>query len=113
MELLFSYGTLQQENVQIATFGRVMGTIKDSLPSYRIELLEISNKEVVKTSGKLHHPIAIPTSDTQSLVEGTLLEISVDELAESDKYEVKEYTRKKCTLLSGKEAWVYVSSTHT
>ncbi len=113
MEKLFSYGTLQQENVQLATFGRVMGTIKDSLPNYHIELLEISDPEVVKTSGKTHHPIAIPSNEPESSVNGTLLEITEEELLQSDRYEVKEYKRVRSLLASGTNAWVYVSSEYT
>ncbi len=108
MELLFSYGTLQQENVQLATFGRVMDMKADTLPNFKIEMLKISDEEVVKTSGKLHHPIAVPS--TGSSIEGTVISITNEELVASDSYEVKEYIRKKCKLSSGIEAWVYVCS---
>ena len=52
---LFSYGTLQQEDVQLATFGRRLEGRVDALPGYATSLLEIRDAEVVKTSGKTHH----------------------------------------------------------
>ncbi len=110
MELLFSYGTLQQENVQIATFGRVLEYKADSLPGYKIEQLKISDAEVVATSGKTHHPIAVPSENDESFIKGTLLEITAEELRQSDSYEVKEYVRKSVKLSSGIIAWVYVSA---
>ena len=36
MELLFSYGTLQQENVQLANFGRRLTGVSDTLVNYKI-----------------------------------------------------------------------------
>ena len=34
-ELLFSYGTLQLESVQLSTFGRALTGTADALPEYR------------------------------------------------------------------------------
>ena len=48
MELLFSYGTLQQENVQIANFGRVLKGNSDVLPLYNVDQLKISDKKVIR-----------------------------------------------------------------
>ena len=45
MELLFSYGTLQQENVQIANFGRVLKGNSDVLPRYNVDQLKITDKK--------------------------------------------------------------------
>ena len=45
---LFSYGTLQQEDVQLATFGRRLEGRADALPGYATSLLEIRDAEVVK-----------------------------------------------------------------
>lgn len=35
-ERLFSYGTLQQENVQIATFGRLLNGAPDALVGFKL-----------------------------------------------------------------------------
>ena len=37
MESLFSYGTLQLEEVQKALFGRILMGMKDRLPGYKVE----------------------------------------------------------------------------
>lgn len=57
MPFLFSYGTLQQTNVQLATFGRELTGVSDSLVGYEQSLVAIADPEVVRASGKTHHPI--------------------------------------------------------
>ncbi len=108
MEKLFSYGTLQQEDVQIATFGRVLTTSSDTLRNYALEQLKITDASVVATSGKEFHPIAVQSKE--SSIDGVVVEITPEELAQSDKYEVKEYRRIAAVLESGITAWVYISS---
>ena len=61
---LFSYGTLQQEDVQLATFGRRLEGRADALPGYATSLFEITDADVIATSGKTHHLMA--PSDRQS-----------------------------------------------
>ena len=39
MPLLFSYGTLQQDDVQRATFGRLLTGQRDTLPGYLQEIV--------------------------------------------------------------------------
>lgn len=41
MPLLFSYGTLQQENVQMAVFGRLLHGQKDELVGFEQALIRI------------------------------------------------------------------------
>jgi hypothetical protein len=60
---LFSYGTLQDADVQQATFGRVLGGNSDSLPGFRTELVEIIDPKVIATGGRTHHPIVVFTDD--------------------------------------------------
>jgi hypothetical protein len=57
MPLLFSYGTLQQEAVQLSTFGRVLSGQPDELPGFEQGLLPIDDPEFVAKSGKAHHAI--------------------------------------------------------
>jgi hypothetical protein len=110
MQLLFSYGTLQQENVQLATFGRRLTGTPDSLVGFARTMYAIADAEVVKTSGKTHHPMATFTGDESQRIAGTVFEITDDELAQADRYEVKEYRRFRTRLLSGREAWVYADA---
>jgi gamma-glutamylcyclotransferase (GGCT)/AIG2-like uncharacterized protein YtfP len=106
--LLFSYGTLQDKNVQVASFGRELQGRADAMPGYRQTLLEITDPEVLATSGKKYHPIVEPSPDSNDEVRGTVFEITAAELAAADKYEVSDYERVAVTLKSGLEAWVYV-----
>jgi gamma-glutamylcyclotransferase (GGCT)/AIG2-like uncharacterized protein YtfP len=110
MPLLFSYGTLQQEGVQLATFGRLLRGESDELVGFEQSLVRIGDPEVVKTSGKTHHPIVKRSARGESRVSGTVFEISDQELASADEYEVAAYKRVSAKLASGREAWVYVDA---
>ena len=110
MPKLFSYGTLQQEDVQLATFGRRLTGVSDALVGYRQSMVAIDDPEVVRTSGKTHHPIVAFTGLNEDRVPGALFEISDAELTHADEYEVAAYVRVKAPLASGLEAWVYVDA---
>ena len=110
MPLLFSYGTLQQDNVQRTTFGRLLTGRADTLPGYLQEMHAIADPEVVATSGETHHPIVRPGTDASDRVAGTVFEISDAELAQADAYEVADYRRVAVTLASGLQAWVYIDA---
>ena len=109
MELLFSYGTLQQENVQLANFGRLLVGVADSLPNYKIAQIRITDKRVLQQSGKQFHPILQFTGDPKDEVVGTVFELSAEELRRADDYEVDDYQRIKATLKSGHSCWIYAA----
>jgi len=111
-ELLFSYGTLQAEPVQMATFGRRLESSDDSLVGYKSEWLEIVDPSVIEMSGQSHHPIIIFTGRATDLVCGTALLVSRNEILRADTYEVADYRRECLTLASGRNAWVYVGTAH-
>jgi hypothetical protein len=109
MPLIFSYGTLQQPNVQLATFGRLLQRHADVLHGYEPSLVRIDDPDIVATSGKTHHANASSTGTDGSRVTGTVFEITDSELAAADGYERRaSYARVLATLASGKQAWVYV-----
>lgn len=110
MPLLFSYGTLQQSDVQQATFGRLLSGTADALVGYQQAMLAIDDAEVVKTSGKTHHPIVKHSGADSDQVPGTVFEITQAELDQADRYEVSAYRRVMAPLQSGREAWVYVDA---
>ncbi len=112
MPLLFSYGTLQKEKVQLDSFGRLLHGEKDTLPGYRIEMLRITDEAVLASSQQAYHPIAISSEDPYDSLQGMVFEITEEELLAADRYEVSDYTRVAVTLASGKEAWVYVQATN-
>lgn len=107
-ERLFSYGTLQQENVQLATFGRLLKGAPDALVGFKQEMVEITDPDVLAKSGKRFHPIVTRSGDDVDRVAGTVFEVSVAELAAADEYEVSDYERVEAQLASGSAAWVYV-----
>jgi hypothetical protein len=106
--LLFSYGTLQDRAVQLANFGRLLLGRPDSLPGYLLLPITIDDPTVVALSGKSQHTIAKRT-DAGEEVAGLVFEITAQELAAADRYEVAEYTRVEVTLKSGVRAWVYAA----
>ncbi|WP_267273534.1 gamma-glutamylcyclotransferase family protein [Pseudomonas putida] len=106
--LLFSYGTLQDKAVQLANFGRELNGQADRMPGYRMDWVEITDPGALATSGKSHHPIVSPSSQANDSVAGIVFQISEDELAAADRYEVADYKRVAVTLASGLTAWVYV-----
>ena len=50
MPRLFSYGSLQQEEVQLATFGRKLDGEKDLMIGYEPSLVKIADPEVATRS---------------------------------------------------------------
>lgn len=107
MPLLFSYGTLQLDSVQLDSFGRLLQGDKDQLPYYKLEQLEITDTQVLASSRQQFHPIAVK-GNPEDFVEGMVFEITAQELAQADQYEVKDYIRIRAKLSSGKNAFVYV-----
>ena len=105
--LLFSYGTLQQKEVQLASFGRLLEGSVDAMPGYRQSMHEILDADVIRTSGKRFHPIVEASVETDEVV-GVVFSITAAELAAADAYEVSDYKRIRVKLRSGREAWVYV-----
>ena len=108
MENLFSYGTLQQEKVQLDTFGRLLEGKRDVLQEYCISKIKIKDKSVIKLSGEEIHPILIFTGNIKDEVEGTVFRINFSELLMADRYEVDDYSRVEAILQSGTKAWIYV-----
>src|ERR1700744_1290429 len=109
-EWLFSYGTLQQEGVQLSTFGRLLEGRPDALPGFRQTMVRITDPDVLAKSGKEFHPIVTPSEDPADAIDGTVFQVSAEELAQADIYEVDDYKRVAVTLRSGLQAWVYVAA---
>ena len=87
-EPLFTYGTLQQADVQLDTFGRVVPGEDDVLTGYRTEWVEIDDERVAHLSGSDAHPILRRTGDPRDRVFGRVLSLTPDELDAADEYEV-------------------------
>jgi gamma-glutamylcyclotransferase (GGCT)/AIG2-like uncharacterized protein YtfP len=111
-EFLFSYGTLQLEAVQLATFGRKLTGRTDVLEGFDQGILEIQDDTTVSLSGKTHHPIVRFTGRTSDTVSGTVYALTAEEIVSADEYEVEPYKRVAVVLRSGQRAWVYVDAQH-
>ena len=112
MPYLFSYGTLQKEQVQLETFGRKLSGEKDTLLGYDLKMIEITDPEVLRKSGEKYHPIVEYTGNSKNKVEGILFVVTEEEILQADKYEVKEYTRIEAVFQSGKKGFLYVRKSH-
>lgn len=107
-ELLFSYGTLRQREVQLATFGRELDGVTDAIVGYDLDHVTITDPHVIATSGSDRHPILRQSDAHDACVTGTVFAISAEELSAADEYEVDDYRRIWVPLRSGSNAWVYV-----
>jgi len=98
MPLLFSYGTLQDREIQIAIFGRELKGRADALPGYVRRKVNIGDTQFYDAS-----------PDPEKSVSGMVFEVTNEELTAADEYERDaDYVRIEAPLSSGVRAWVYV-----
>jgi gamma-glutamylcyclotransferase (GGCT)/AIG2-like uncharacterized protein YtfP len=99
MPFVFSYGTLQQPEVQRAAFGRELRGQPDELPNYGF-------------GQRGPHKHIVFNGHGDSRVPGTVFELTDAEVAAADRYEAADdYGRIAIVLASGRQAWVYVART--
>jgi len=109
MPLLFSYGTLQEEAVQLSAFGRRLEGERDELVGFEPSSVRITDTKVAAALGRTHHANVTFNGKKDSRVGGTVFDVSDAELAAADGFEAPfAYHRIEATLASGKRAWVYV-----
>ena len=101
MPRIFSYGSLQQPDVQRATFGRQLDGCRDALPAFTLDTV-------------LHGPKCLANvrrGAASDRVEGIAFDVTDSELVTADAYEKADaYTRIPAVLASGLQAWVYVDA---
>lgn len=100
MQGLFAYGTLLRPEIQEKLFGRVIHGQRETLPGYRRTLINL---------GGAVYPNIKP--EGTSSVDGQVLLLTARELLAADRYEGTEFERKRVTLESGREVWVYWART--
>lgn len=100
MLFLFTYGTLQDTQVQHYVFGRVVKGQPDKLPKFQWFENAVYDR----------YPLVKFTGNPNDFVEGMVYKITEEELQVCDVYETSAYTRKVVSLASGVEAWVYVEN---
>ena len=108
MENLFSYGTLQQKNVQIENYSRILSGSADILQEYCLNKIEIKDLIVLRKSSEKFHPIIFYTGNICDEVSGMVFQVTAEELVITDSYEVDDYMRIRVTLKSGIKSWVYI-----
>lgn len=107
---LFSYGTLQKEEVQLNLFGRKLKGWRDSLPGYTVLVVEIKDESFLQKGEEKWQRTLVASGNKNDGVEGTVLELTEDELTAADAYEPAEYKRTEVKLQSGRKAWIYLAA---
>jgi gamma-glutamylcyclotransferase (GGCT)/AIG2-like uncharacterized protein YtfP len=98
MPFLFAYGTLQQDDVQRATFGRPLQGQSDALVGFE------------RTMARGHLTVT-ETGRPDDRVAGLVFDVTEADLAAADRYEERaSFARITGMLASGKHAWVYVDA---
>lgn len=100
-ENLFTYGTLRDEPVQLAHFGRKLDGVKETLAGYV--------RGTVTIDGILY-PILRRADNADNTVEGIVFQLTPRELANADAYEGPTYKRVLVDLVSGTRAWAYIDA---
>jgi gamma-glutamylcyclotransferase (GGCT)/AIG2-like uncharacterized protein YtfP len=109
MALLFTYGTLQIPDIQLATFGRLVRGEPDEVVGCERQVITVNDPTVVEATGRPEHVNLVFNGRAYARVSGTVLELMDAELAEADAYErLARYSRREVTLASGRTAWAYV-----
>ena len=107
---LFAYGTLQQPNVQLTTFGRQLDGRPDAMMGFALTPVTITDPAVIAASGLAIHRVACRTDSRTDPIPGMVLSITQAELEAADAYEADICVRIEVNLVSGAKAFVYVSS---
>ena len=108
-ESLFSYGTLRQEDVQLATFGRRLAGRPDALAGYALKIIQIQDQSFAAKNGAHQRTLQF-TGSASDVVEGVALAMTRHELEQADEYEPDDYERVCVHLRSGQDAWVYLQT---
>ncbi|WP_121353694.1 gamma-glutamylcyclotransferase family protein [Flavisolibacter nicotianae] len=108
-EFLFSYGTLQNEAVQLALFGRRLHGTSDALNGYCVAAIEISDEAFLAKGEDRNQSTAVRSDKPNDGIRGMVFEITSEELLQADRYEPANYQRVSVVLASGKQAWLYMA----
>jgi len=102
LEYLFSYGTLQDPQVQEYIFGRLLKGKAD----YALGFKKMENAVYGR------YPLVINTNNPKDKVAGMAYEVNAADLKKADIYETSAYKRQKFPLKSGDEAWIYIENSN-
>lgn len=93
---LFSYGTLQEDHIQLMLFGQILNTQVDSLSGY------------VTLNDFFGYPRLVEFE--RGIVYGKVLEIDETEIPLVDRYESDAYERKEVKTDKGRKVYAYFPS---
>jgi gamma-glutamylcyclotransferase (GGCT)/AIG2-like uncharacterized protein YtfP len=109
VSLLFSYGTLQKKDIQLATFGRQLNGREDAIRGFALRTVPVVDPKIRALTGESTHFDLEADPDPKAAVPGTVFEITAEELRAADRYEeAAGYKRISVPLRSGSQSWVYV-----
>ncbi|NMM47784.1 gamma-glutamylcyclotransferase family protein [Marinigracilibium pacificum] len=109
MNKLFTYGTLQNEKIQLELFHRVLTGKNDTLDGYELSTLsQVIEEEGVQT--EISYPVIFKSTNPNSKIRGAVIELTDDELKVADDYEGDDYKRIAVFLASGTSAYTYIQN---
>jgi gamma-glutamylcyclotransferase (GGCT)/AIG2-like uncharacterized protein YtfP len=106
MKKLFTYGSLQHEDVQENLFGRALKGTPEKLIGYALKKIQIEEE-----FGIVHYPVIVETKNEEDFIEGIVYEVTDKELNQTDLYEGMHYKRVEVHLHSNQKAWAYSAAT--
>lgn len=106
----FSYGTLQDPQIQRSVWGREISGSPDSLRGYSCVQLASCDAAWTRLTGYTHTPALVADKGAYEPVRGTLYLITAKEMEATDIYEGAEYRRIEVVLQSGTTAWTFVKA---
>lgn len=104
---VFSYGAFTQAHVHRRVHGRRLTGRLDSLPGYRLKLIEV-HTDTLETLGIERQPAAVP-GDPDDLIAGMRYEVSESELAAVEVINAEHFDRVWVKLTSGEGAWAFIA----
>ena len=102
MVKLFTYGTLQHDDIQENIFGRKLVGTPETLIGYALKTIPIEEEFGIE-----YYPIIEETHLEEDTINGIVYEISDTELRQADLYEGLHYKRVEVQLQSNQKAWAY------
>lgn len=102
MEKLFTYGSLQNSDIQENLFGRTLNGTPETLIGYIVKEIQIEEE-----FGLIKYPIIVETHNSNETINGIVYAITDKELQQCDLYEGLHYKRVEVQLQSNQKAWAY------
>ena len=106
MKKLFTYGSLQHDDVQENLFGRALKGTPEKLIGYALKKIQIEEE-----FGIVEYPVIVETKNEADFIEGIVYEVTEKELNQTDLYEGMHYKRVEVHLHSNQKAWAYSAAT--